>query len=383
MGNPRSRHARKQPLKKEEGSNMKRPEIEFKDENAREVAHFLFIKRGGLSKLIEKDLGIQFDRSNLSRVDEIQRVSFRADAAGEKMARQLFQHLCTERETGAQITKGMINHFIEGVKKAERHAQQFDCKAGAPANNGSKMIGPYKPTPRQEELITSLETNAATFAIGPAGVGKTITIADAFLKALGSGRVKRGVITRSAAKTNKRQEDIGFEPGTKEQKMETMLLPIYEAIDELTGHRGTAAKMLKNGTIEVAPIATMRGRNLRDAFVICIEGQNLTKDTAKMLLTRSARGSILAIDGDPDQNDIEDGATSGLKWWADALKDSPPGMVGIIEFDETDVKRSPLTRFVLERGKLKEQREASGAEEGGGLKQPMGKIAKFSDFKRR
>jgi phosphate starvation-inducible PhoH-like protein len=257
------------------------------------------------------------------------------------------------RNGGTPVTAGFNAATAKGEAPPTAPAT-FNRVAHRPRNGGL-----YIPTPAQEPLDRSLETNALSMAIGPAGVGKTYTIAAKALEFLKSNRIAQIVLTRSVAEAGEGQETIGFLPGTKEKKMEEWLFSFYDAIDEISGVKGTAQKMVTDGIITVTPLGSMRGRSFRNSMVICVEGQNLTKNTAKMLMTRIGNGSILAIDGDPEQNDMKHHQVSGLSWWADALQGAPG--VGIVYFEEKDVKRSALTRTVLERGHMKEEREAQAA----------------------
>ena len=156
--------------------------------------------------------------------------------------------------------------------------------------------------------MSAIEANSLTFAIGPAGTGKTFLAIVMAVRALKNREVSRLVLSRPAVEAG---EKLGFLPGDLKDKVDPYLRPLYDALQELLDD-GTTAKYLERGTIEVAPIAYMRGRTLSDAFVILDEAQNTSPEQLKMFLTRIGAGSKMVVTGDDTQIDLPRGQRSGL-----------------------------------------------------------------------
>ncbi|HUY11380.1 MAG TPA: PhoH family protein [Candidatus Dormibacteraeota bacterium] len=196
-------------------------------------------------------------------------------------------------------------------------------------------------TAGQRSFVEAIERHALTIAIGPAGTGKTFLAIAMALRALRERNVSRIVLTRPAVEAGER---LGFLPGDLKEKIDPYLRPLYDAIDELLDD-STAAKYLERGTIEVAPLAYMRGRTLADAFVIADEAQNASPEQMKMLLTRIGVGSTMVVVGDATQIDLPSGARSGLRDAARRLRGVEE--VAVIDLDERDVIRRPLVARIV------------------------------------
>lgn len=192
----------------------------------------------------------------------------------------------------------------------------------------------------QRLLMEAIEGKALTLALGPAGTGKTYLAIAAAVKALEESRIDRIVLSRPAIEAG---EALGYLPGTMEEKMSPYLRPLYDALsDRLGGKR--LRQYLTDGTIEIAPIAYMRGRTLNNAFVVIDEAQNCTYGQIKMLLTRLGWHSTMVITGDPDQSDLLPGM-SGLAETASrlsAIKD-----IAVVQLSKQDVVRHPLVACML------------------------------------
>ena len=196
-------------------------------------------------------------------------------------------------------------------------------------------------TPHQVEYLQNIQTHDITFSIGPAGTGKTYLAVACAVDALERDAVKRIVLVRPAVEAGER---LGFLPGDMAQKVDPYLRPLYDALYDMI-EMERAERLLERGTIEVAPIAFMRGRTLNDAFVILDEAQNTTSEQMKMFLTRLGFGSKAVITGDITQIDLPTGRTSGLM---EAMK-----VVGNVEgiafvhFDDKDVVRHALVQQIV------------------------------------
>jgi phosphate starvation-inducible PhoH-like protein len=192
----------------------------------------------------------------------------------------------------------------------------------------------------QRVLMEAIETSALTLALGPAGTGKTYLAIACAVKALEAGQIDRIVLSRPAIEAG---ETLGYLPGSMEEKMSPYLRPLYDALaDRMGGKRLRSA--LADGTIEIAPIAYMRGRTLNNAFVVIDEAQNCTYGQIKMLLTRLGWHSTMVITGDPDQSDLLPGV-SGLADIATRL--STLRDIRVVRLSQQDVVRHPLVACML------------------------------------
>ena len=199
-------------------------------------------------------------------------------------------------------------------------------------------------TAGQRSFIEAIDANTLTVGIGPAGTGKTFLSVVMAVRALKAHEVARVVLSRPAIEAG---EKLGFLPGDFREKVDPYMRPLYDALGELLDE-SVVARYMERGTIEVAPLAYMRGRTLSDAFVILDEAQNATGGQLKMFLTRLGSGSKMVVVGDVTQIDLI-GATSGLLDAAQRLARVED--VAVIEFGEGDVVRHPLvTRIVRAYG---------------------------------
>lgn len=192
----------------------------------------------------------------------------------------------------------------------------------------------------QRALLEALEERNLTIALGPAGTGKTYLAISAAVEALDEGRVGRIVLSRPAVEAG---ESLGFLPGDLQEKLAPYLRPLYDALsDRLGGKRLRAC--LADGSIEIAPVAYMRGRTLNNAFIVIDEAQNCTYGQIKMLLTRLGWHSTMVLTGDPDQTDLLPGM-SGLADIANRL--SALSEVAVVQLTDRDIIRHPLVGAML------------------------------------
>jgi len=197
-------------------------------------------------------------------------------------------------------------------------------------------------TPRQVEYIRNILEHDITIGIGPAGTGKTYLAVACAVDALERDKVKRIVLARPAVEAGER---LGFLPGDLAQKVDPYLRPLYDALFDLLGFEKTG-KLLERGTIELAPLAYMRGRTLNHAFIILDEAQNATPEQMKMFLTRIGFGATAVVTGDVTQIDLGRGQKSGLIEARRILA----GVRGIAftEFSAADVVRHPLVARIID-----------------------------------
>ena len=160
----------------------------------------------------------------------------------------------------------------------------------------------------QKQYVDAIRENTLVFSVGPAGTGKTYLAMACAIEALGSGSVKRIILSRPAVEAGER---LGFLPGDLAAKVDPYLRPLYDAMYEMLGPDETH-RLMERGTIEIAPLAYMRGRTLNDAFVVLDEAQNTTPEQMKMFLTRLGFNSKMVITGDVTQTDLDHGRKSGL-----------------------------------------------------------------------
>ena len=197
-------------------------------------------------------------------------------------------------------------------------------------------------TPHQIEYIENILAHDLTFGIGPAGTGKTYLAVACAVDALERDKVKRIVLARPAVEAGER---LGFLPGDLAQKVDPYLRPLYDALYDLMGFEKTG-KLLERGTIELAPLAYMRGRTLNHAFIILDEAQNTTPEQMKMFLTRIGFGARAVVNGDVTQIDLQRGQKSGLIEARRILA----GVRGIAftQFGAQDVVRHPLVARIID-----------------------------------
>jgi len=193
----------------------------------------------------------------------------------------------------------------------------------------------------QKKYIEAIKDNTIVFGIGPAGTGKTYLAVAMAVNALRSREVNRIILTRPAVEAG---EKLGFLPGDMQNKVDPYLRPLYDGMYEMLGAE-SFLKYQEKGTIEVAPLAYMRGRTLDNAFIILDEAQNTTPEQMKMFLTRIGFGSRAIVTGDITQIDLPDGKKSGLKEVRKILSGIED--ISFCEFSEKDVVRHPLVQKII------------------------------------
>ena len=195
---------------------------------------------------------------------------------------------------------------------------------------------------KQKEYVKALKTSQIIMSLGPAGTGKTYLAVAVALTMLLEKKVERIILSRPAVEAGER---LGFLPGDMKEKIDPYLRPLYDSLHELFDY-DKIQKKIEFGEIEIAPLAFMRGRTLKNSFAILDEAQNATKTQIKMFLTRIGENSKLVINGDPSQVDLQNKNHSGLIESKNILKDVKE--ISIINFDQKDVVRHPLVAKIVE-----------------------------------
>ena len=264
-------------------------------------------------------------------------------AFGEEVILEEFQ-----RRVNILITHfGKYNHLNE--ETIERIVTAFEPSDFDPISHkenfilhgvGGKIIKAQ--SHNQQLLVEAAKKNDMIFAIGPAGTGKTYTGVALAVKALKDKQVKRIILTRPAVEAG---ENLGFLPGDFKEKLDPYMQPLYDALMDMIPQEKLNSH-IESGTIQIAPLAYMRGRTLDNAFVILDEGQNTTHAQMKMFLTRMGRNAKFIVTGDPGQIDLPRRVISGLKEALLILKETQG--IRIITLAEKDVIRHSLVKKVIE-----------------------------------
>lgn len=242
-------------------------------------------------------------------------------------------------ENGEDITLQQVRYVLSmvGESVSEEIANLSD--GGICVTAGGKIIKPK--TLGQKKYIDLIGSNTITFGVGPAGTGKTFLAVSMAVKAFRAHEINKIILTRPAVEAG---EKLGFLPGDLQTKVDPYLRPLYDALFEMLGAE-SFAKYQERGSIEVAPLAYMRGRTLDEAFVILDEAQNTSPEQMKMFLTRLGFNSKMVITGDITQIDLPDPRKSGLIEAVKVLKNVDD--IGINYFSEKDVVRHKLVQDIV------------------------------------
>ena len=295
------------------------------------------------AKLLRQALGIEiFVRSgNLRLKGSDEEVS---------LARQRIEHVLGKFRKGRELSSERIETILLGPPSAEEDSVQ--AASVPPTGEGkrrhrvhpmlhARMRG-IEPRGKNQRLYLDLmDREPLVFGLGAAGTGKTFLAVAGALRALRAGEVRRLVITRPVVEAGER---LGFLPGDLQAKLDPYMRPIYDALGELLGFEDLT-QLEEAGVIEIAPLAYMRGRTLSNAYVILDEAQNATVLQMKMFLTRMGEGSRMVVTGDPSQNDLERGRSSGLIDAVRRLRGFEG--VGVVEFTGKDIVRHPLVEQIV------------------------------------
>ena len=216
----------------------------------------------------------------------------------------LFEELLGLLDRGHELTTAAVGRSIDLIKGEE--ARPTEVLADTVLSARGRGVSPK--TLGQKQYADAMRTSTITFAIGPAGTGKTYLAVATAVRALQSKEVSRIILTRPAVEAGER---LGYLPGTLYEKIDPYMKPLYDALFDMLGG-DSLPRLMERGTVEVAPLAYMRGRTLNDAFIILDEAQNTTPEQMKMFLTRLGSGSRAVVNGDTTQVDLPSGQRSGL-----------------------------------------------------------------------
>lgn len=281
----------------------------------------------------------------VARGNEIVIEGFR-DAARGEMVRTAFDELLILIQEGEALDEDRVTRVIDMVKN--------DVPSPSGVFTDSIKVGRGKhvrpKTHGQKVYVDAVRDNTMVFGIGPAGTGKTYLAMACAIEALQSGSVRRIILTRPAVEAGER---LGFLPGDLTAKVDPYLRPLYDALYEMLGPEETA-RLMERGTIEIAPLAYMRGRTLNDAFVVLDEAQNTTPEQMKMFLTRLGFNSKMVVTGDVTQIDLDGGKPSGLRTIRRVLKHVQG--IGFIELTGADVVRHRIVAAIVEAYRQYEER---------------------------
>ncbi|MDX6296165.1 MAG: phosphate starvation-inducible protein PhoH [Nocardioidaceae bacterium] len=265
-------------------------------------------------------------------------VSVDGDRGEVALVERLFDELVTMVRTGQGLTADAVERSI-AMLRAETKERPAEVLTLNILSNRGRTIRPK--TLNQKRYVDAIDGHTVSFGIGPAGTGKTYLAMAKAVQALQAKQVNRIILTRPAVEAGER---LGFLPGTLSEKIDPYLRPLYDALHDMLDPE-TIPKLLTSGTIEVAPLAYMRGRSLNDAFIILDEAQNTSPEQMKMFLTRLGFGSKMVVTGDVTQVDLPAGTKSGLRVVQEILEDVRD--IGFIWLTEHDVVRHKLVGRIV------------------------------------
>ena len=278
-------------------------------------------------KSIEGHYGVRLsNRGNMFQVE--------GEASAAQQVELVLKELYAESEKLAVLSSNDIQSAIARLSSYSSGSRQFAIKI---RKNTIRAR-----TKTQEKYLASIAKNSITLGVGPAGTGKTYLAVASAAHALANDSVSRIVLVRPVVEAGER---IGFLPGDIEKKVNPYLRPLYDALYEMFGFE-RVGRLLDRGTIELAPLAFMRGRTLNDAFIILDEAQNTTIEQMKMFLTRIGYNSRAVIAGDITQVDLPRSIHSGLTHAIHILKEIQD--INIIRFKNRDIVRHPLVQKIVE-----------------------------------
>ncbi len=269
-----------------------------------------------------------------------------ADAERAERVRTVLDELLILVQEGQRLDEDRVRRVIQMVED-EVPSPSGVFSDGVPVGRG-RVVRPK--TLGQRRYIQAIRENTMVFGVGPAGTGKTYLAMAAAVEALNTAAVRRIILTRPAVEAGER---LGFLPGDLSAKIDPYLRPLYDALWDMLGPEETA-RLTERGTIEIAPLAYMRGRTLNDACVILDEAQNTSPEQMKMFLTRLGFNSKMIVTGDVTQVDLPTNTGSGLRVVRNIIQDIPG--VEFVELSSKDVVRHRIVAAIVDAYQLYEDR---------------------------
>jgi phosphate starvation-inducible PhoH-like protein len=266
-------------------------------------------------------------------------ITISGEPADNALAVRLFEELLELVAAGQTLTTDSVTHTL-GMLRAGEAERPADVLSLNILSRRGRTIRPK--TLNQKRYVDAIDRHTIVFSIGPAGTGKTYLAVAKAVQALQSKQVNRIILTRPAVEAGER---LGFLPGTLYDKIDPYLRPLYDALHDMVDPE-SIPRLTQGGTIEIAPLAYMRGRTLNDAFIILDEAQNTTPEQMKMFLTRLGFGSRIVVTGDVTQIDLPAGQRSGLRVVRDILDGVED--VHFAELTSTDVVRHRLVGDIVD-----------------------------------
>jgi phosphate starvation-inducible protein PhoH and related proteins len=279
------------------------------------------------------------DELSVSIVTRGESVYISGEEQDVMMAQEILNRLLFVIRKGINISQRDVTYALQMAKQGT--LEYFEDLYNEEITKNAKGKPIRVKTLGQRQYIHAIRNNDLVFGIGPAGTGKTYLAVVMAVHALKNGMVKRIILTRPAVEAG---ESLGFLPGDLKEKVDPYLRPLYDALNDVLGADHTQ-RLIERGTIEIAPLAYMRGRTLDDAFVILDEAQNTTQAQMKMFLTRLGFDSKMIINGDRSQVDLPKGAQSGLITAEKILKDV--NGLSFVYLEQSDVVRHPLVGKII------------------------------------
>ena len=284
-------------------------------------------------RIIENELGVKV-------LDRDDKIHICGEAEDVLLAEKAINGLLTLAAKGENIDAQNVRYILKLVKDGKE--TQINQLAGDVICITAKGKPIKAKTVGQQKYMKAISQNTVTIGVGPAGTGKTYLAVAAAVAAFRERTVNRIVLTRPAVEAGER---LGFLPGDLQNKVDPYLRPLYDALYDMLGAE-TFQKYQERGSIEVAPLAYMRGRTLDDSFIILDEAQNTSREQMKMFLTRLGFGSKIVITGDVTQIDLPDGKASGLKEAMRVLRNVEG--IGICELTNADVVRHVMVQRIVQ-----------------------------------
>ncbi|MBB4930317.1 phosphate starvation-inducible PhoH-like protein [Lipingzhangella halophila] len=253
---------------------------------------------------------------------------------------RLIEELLELVKNGAQVTPDTVTKTLGMLRTSTEEERPAQVLTTNILSARGRTIRPK--TLNQKRYVDSIDRNTVVFGIGPAGTGKTYLAMAKAVKALQDKQVNRIILTRPAVEAGER---LGYLPGSLYEKIDPYLRPLYDALHDMLDP-DSIPKLMASGTIEVAPLAYMRGRTLNDSFIILDEAQNTSAEQMKMFLTRLGFGSKIVVTGDVTQVDLPGGQTSGLRTIENILEGITD--IGFCRLTSTDVVRHQLVTEIVD-----------------------------------